>query len=114
VTENISEINRPHGHHSNKGQTHEDNKKMNMKKNNETITRLDVNMNENVKMKMSMKIDIKMNKKMKRNLDILIYSMMEPCDDRGAPMSNDCQACDCAQTHARQSISLEYLHKNKD
>jgi hypothetical protein len=50
----------------------------------------------------------------KRNLDVLMYSMMEPCDDCGAPMRNDCQACGSAQAHARRSISLEYLHKHKD
>jgi hypothetical protein len=63
---------------------------------------------------MKMKMDMKTHKKMKRNLDVLMYSMMEPCDDRDAPMSNHCQACGCAHAHARQSISLEYLHKNKD
>jgi hypothetical protein len=39
--------------------------------------------------------------------------MMEPCDDRGAPMGNDCQPCGDAQAHVRLSISLEYLHKDK-
>jgi hypothetical protein len=29
-------------------------------------------------------------------------------------MRNDCQACGSAQAHVRRSISLEYLHKNKD
>jgi hypothetical protein len=46
--------------------------------------------------------------------DVLMCLMMEPCDDCGAPMSNDCQACGCAQAHVRLSISLEYLHKNHD
>jgi hypothetical protein len=46
--------------------------------------------------------------------DVLLSSMMEPGDDCGAPMSNDCRACGHAQTHVRLSISLEYLHKNKD
>jgi hypothetical protein len=63
---------------------------------------------------MKMKMNMKTNKKMKRNLDVLMYSMTGPCDDCGAPMSNDYQACGSAQVHARRSISLEYLHKDKD
>jgi hypothetical protein len=73
-----------------------------------------MNMNMTLDMNMNMKMDIKMHTQMKRNLDVVMYSMMEPCDDCGAPMSNDCQACGSAQAHARRSISLEYLHKNKD
>jgi hypothetical protein len=76
--------------------------------------KMNMNMTLDMNMNMNMKTDIKMNKKMKRNLDVLVYSMMEPCDDCGAPMSNDCQACGSAQAHARRSISLEHLHKNKN
>jgi hypothetical protein len=58
-------------------------------------------MNENVNMKI------------KRNSDVLMYSITEPCDDYGAPMSNDCQGCGCAQAHARRSISLDYPDMDK-
>jgi hypothetical protein len=43
-----------------------------------------------------------------------MYSMMEPGDDCGAPMSNDSQRCGAAQAGGRLSISLEYMHKDKD
>jgi hypothetical protein len=46
--------------------------------------------------------------------DVLMYSMMELCDDCGALMNNNCQSCGSAQAGVRPSISLEYLHKNKD
>jgi hypothetical protein len=61
-------------------------------------------MNKNVKVNMNMKMDMKMNKKVKKNLDVLMYSMTEPCDDCGAPMSNDFQAWGSAQAHVRRSI----------
>jgi hypothetical protein len=47
-------------------------------------------------------------------LPCLTSWMMEPSDDCGAPMSNDCQPCGHAQAHVRLSISLEHLHKDKD
>jgi rRNA maturation endonuclease Nob1 len=68
--------------------------------------RMKMNMMKNVNMKMNI------NMKMKKSLDVLMYSMMGRCDDCGAPMSNDCQACGTIQAHAKLSISLEYMRKN--
>jgi hypothetical protein len=45
--------------------------------------------------------------------DVSLSSIMEPGGDCGAWMGNDCQPCGHAQAHVRQSISLEYLHKDK-
>jgi hypothetical protein len=55
--ETISEINRRHEHHFNKSQTHEENTKMNMKKNNEETTKLNLNMNRNVKVNKNRKVE---------------------------------------------------------
>jgi hypothetical protein len=46
--------------------------------------------------------------------DILMLPMLEPGDSGEALMSNHCQACASGQGSGRQSVSLEYLHKDFD
>jgi flagellar motor switch/type III secretory pathway protein FliN len=62
-------INRPHWPHFHKSQTHDENTKMNMKKNNEETTKLNMNMNMNVKVKVNMNRKKNMKIDMDENLN---------------------------------------------